>query len=111
MVTVTASDAASNVATATVTVTLDATVPTVTVTAPGPGATVSSTTTITASATDNNALAGVQMLLDGTALGAEVLGTGPTYTFTWNTIGVANGAHTLSARTRCSGEHECPTCR
>src|SRR6185295_17426664 len=101
VLTVTAHDAAENVATATLTVTLDATAPTVNLTAPGVGATVSgSSVNVTASAADNNALAGVTFLLDGAALGAEVLGTGPNFNFTWNTVGVANGPHTLSARAR-----------
>jgi hypothetical protein len=102
VITITARDAASNPATATLTVTQDAIVPAITLTAPASGATVSgSSTTLTASATDNNAMAGVQFLLDGTTpIGAEVAGPGPTYTMTWNTLGVPNGSHTLSARAR-----------
>jgi hypothetical protein len=74
--------------------------PTVTVTSPTAGSTLAGTVTITVSATDNVAMAGVQFLLDGANLGAEVLGSGPPYTFSWNTISAMNGSHTLSARGR-----------
>src|SRR6185503_8314844 len=97
-----ARDGAGNTATATdvtVTVNNDLTAPTVSVTAPAAGATVSgSAVTVTASATDNVGVAGVQFLLDGAALGAEV--TAAPYTMAWNTLPVANGAHTISARAR-----------
>jgi hypothetical protein len=78
----------------------DTTPPTVTVTSPTAGSTLAGTITITVSATDNVAMAGVQFLLDGANLGAEVLGSGPTYTFSWNTTPAMNGSHTLSARGR-----------
>jgi hypothetical protein len=38
--------------------------------------------------------------LDGANLGAEVTGSGPTYTYTWNTTTASNGSHTLTARAR-----------
>jgi len=53
---------------------------------------------VTATAADNVAVAGVQFLLDGAALGAEQT-TGP-YAYAWNTSGTSNGGHTLSARAR-----------
>jgi hypothetical protein len=84
----------------TVTVNNDITGPSVSLTAPSNGATVSGTISVTASATDNVAMAGVQFLLDGANLGAEVLGAGPTYTFSWNTTTASAGSHTLSARAR-----------
>ena len=51
--------------------TRDTTAPTVSLTAPANGATVSGTVTLTATATDNVGVAGVQFLLDGATLGAE----------------------------------------
>ena len=49
----------------------DTTPPTVSVTSPAGGATVSGTITVTANASDNVGVAGVQFLLDGANLGAE----------------------------------------
>src|SRR5204862_8232969 len=66
-------DAAGNLATSgdfTFT-TLDGTAPTVTITAPASNATVSGTITVSASASDNLAVVGVQFKLDGANLGAE----------------------------------------
>ena len=76
----------------------DTTPPTVSITAPGSGATVSGSTTVTASASDNVGVVGVQFLLDGASLGSEVT-TAP-YSLSWNTTLATNGAHTLSARAR-----------
>jgi Concanavalin A-like lectin/glucanases superfamily/Domain of unknown function (DUF1929)/IPT/TIG domain/Bacterial Ig domain len=81
-------------------VTLDTTAPSVSMTGPVAGSQLSGIAAITASASDNVAMAGVQFLLDGANLGAEVLGAGPTYTFNLNTTTAANGPHTLSARAR-----------
>src|SRR2546430_16756520 len=68
-------------------------------TAPVNNAIVSGTgVTVSANASDNNGVAGVQFLLDGAALGAEVL-TSP-FTKSWNSMTTANGAHTLAARAR-----------
>jgi hypothetical protein len=72
--------------------------PVVSLTAPANGATVTGTTTVSASATDNTGVAGVQFLLDGAPLGAEIT-TAP-YTFSWDTTAASNGAHVLSARAR-----------
>src|SRR5262249_20742658 len=72
--------------------------PVVSLTAPTNGATVTGTTTVSASATDNTGVAGVQFLLDGASLGAEI--TTPPYAFSWNTTASSNGAHVLSARAR-----------
>jgi uncharacterized repeat protein (TIGR01451 family) len=77
--------------------TTDTTPPTVSITSPVNGAVSSGTISVMASASDNQAMAGVQFLLDGANLGAEVLGAGPTYTLNWNTTSSTNGAHTLSA--------------
>jgi chitodextrinase len=75
----------------------DNTPPTVAITAPGAGQTVTNVTAITASASDNAGVSGVQLHLDGAPLGAEL--TAP-YTFDWDTRSVANGQHSLTAVAR-----------
>jgi hypothetical protein len=72
--------------------------PTVSMTSPANGALLSSLVTVSASASDQVAVAGVQFLLDGASLGAEI--TNPPYSTTWDTTTVADGPHTLSARAR-----------
>src|SRR5207248_2280690 len=76
----------------------DLTPPVVSMTAPASGATVSGTIMVSASATDNVGVAGVQFKLDGANLGAE-LTTAP-YAISWDTTLVANGPHTLTAVAR-----------
>nr|MDP9491685.1 PQQ-dependent sugar dehydrogenase [Actinomycetota bacterium] len=77
----------------------DTTLPNVSVTAPTGGATVSgSNVSIAASASDNDAVAGVQFLLDGAPLGSE--DTSAPYEVVWNTFPVANGPYALTARAR-----------
>ena len=100
-----ARDAAGNRTTsAVVTVTVsnapppDTTPPTVSITAPASGATVSGTTTVSASASDNVGVAGVQFLVDGSNLGSE--DTSSPYSVSWNTTAVANGSHSLTAVAR-----------
>jgi len=98
-VTITARDAAGNASTATLTATLSDTVPpTAAITAPASGTTVSGTMNVTASATDNVAVAGVQFKLDGVNLGAEC--TLPPYSVAWNTTTTADGSHVLTAVAR-----------
>lgn len=76
----------------------DITNPTVNITAPVTG-NVSGTVNITANASDDVGVSGVQFLLDGTTpIGAEDV-TAP-YSVSWNTIGVSNGSHTLTAVAR-----------
>ena len=58
----------------------------------------SGTISVSASASDNIGVAGVQFLLDGANLGAEA--TVAPYTMSWNTASANNGGHTLSARAR-----------
>jgi hypothetical protein len=53
---------------------------------------------VSASATDNVGVAGVQFKLDGVSLGVQV--TTPPYTVTWDTTTAASGAHMLSAVAR-----------
>jgi len=103
-----ARDAAGNTATSagvSVDVGNDATPPAVAITDPADGAIVTgSKVNITATATDNVGVVGVQFLVDGGPLGAEV--TTPPYTVRWNTnrVGAKGGSligpHTLTARAR-----------
>ena len=104
-VTAVARDAAGNTATATaVTVTVsntapDTTPPTASMTAPANGATVSgSSVAVSATASDNVGVVGVQFKLDGANLGAE--DTASPYSRSWNTTTTANGSHTLTAVAR-----------
>jgi hypothetical protein len=87
----------SNQASATIT-SSDTTPPTVSVTAPAAGATVSGTVTVTANASDNVAVAGVQFKLDGVNLGAE--DTTSPYSVSWDTTTATNASHTLTAVAR-----------
>ncbi len=82
----------------TVLVTVDNFPPSVSITAPASGAMVSGTITVSASATDDVGVVGVQFKLDGRYLGPE-LSTGP-YAISWNTASVSNGLHTLTAVAR-----------
>jgi phosphodiesterase/alkaline phosphatase D-like protein len=76
----------------------DTTVPTVSLTAPVAGVTVAGTITVSASATDNVGVVGVQFKLDGTNLGTEV--TAAPYTLAWITTTASNGTHSLTAVAR-----------
>jgi Domain of unknown function (DUF1929)/Bacterial Ig domain/Glyoxal oxidase N-terminus/Kelch motif len=78
----------------------NSTPPTVSMTSPAQGGLVSSMVSVSAIASDNIAVAGVQFLLDGTPLGAEI--TTPPYAFTWDSSTVSDGPHTLAARARDS---------
>jgi hypothetical protein len=73
--------------------------PTVSITAPANSATVSgASVTVSASASDNVGVGGVQFKLDGVNLGSE--DTAAPYSTTWNTTGATNGTHTLTAVAR-----------
>ena len=74
----------------------DTTAPTVAITTPG--GTVSGVITISANATDNVGVAGVQFRLDNNPIAAE--DTTSPYGITFNTTTVANGTHTLTAIAR-----------
>jgi hypothetical protein len=71
--------------------------PTVSITSPKSGATVSGTITVTASASDNVGVAGVQFFVDG-VFGAD--DTTAPYSVPWNTTAASNGSHTLTAVAR-----------
>src|SRR5438309_4334244 len=76
----------------------DVTPPTVSMTAPAAGVTVAGTVTVSANASDNVGVVGVQFKLDGVNLEAEVTAT--PYSVSWNTPLGADGAHTLTAVAR-----------
>jgi|GEM_PF-2168548 len=75
----------------------DGVAPIVAITSPSPGD-VSGTINITADATDNTGVAGVQFQLDGVDLGAEDLDA--PYSISWNTTTATNGNHNLRAIAR-----------
>ncbi|MBI4529243.1 MAG: matrixin family metalloprotease [Deltaproteobacteria bacterium] len=81
----------------------DTTAPTVSMTAPAPGSTISGTISVSANATDNVGVLGVQFKLDGANLGAE--DTTAPYSISWNSAVVANGSHTLTAVARDAAEN------
>jgi len=109
-VTAVARDAAGRQATAAsidVTVLNDAAPPTVAMTSPGVGATVGGTVGLSAAASDDVGVAGVKFLADGVLLSTE--DTNAPYELLWNTAGVANGPHTLTAVARDAAGHETTT--
>ena len=76
----------------------DTTPPTVRITSPASGATVSGTITVTADASDDVGVVGVQFKYNGINFDAE--GTSPPYTATAHTNYVPNGSYTLTAVAR-----------
>jgi hypothetical protein len=76
----------------------DTEAPEVTMTGPAPGAVVSGTVAVTAAASDNVGVAGVQFRLDGANLGAE--DTTAPYSVSWTTGIQQNGVRTLTAVAR-----------
>ena len=77
----------------------DTTPPTVAITAPTQGATVFSLVSVSANASDNVGVAGVQFFVDGQPLGAEVI-TSP-FSVVWDTTSTASlGNHVLTAVAR-----------
>ncbi len=91
-------DAAGRMGTSTsvsVTVNNDTTAPSVSLTSPTSGATVTGLVTLTATATDNVAVARVDFYRDAVLLGTDT--TAP-YSYAWTTTTVANGGYALSAR-------------
>jgi hypothetical protein len=76
----------------------DTIAPTVAVTDPISGTTVRNTITLSASATDNVGVAGVQLAVDGVAVGTETAGA--TATMSWDSRSVPNGQHKITAIAR-----------
>ena len=76
--------------------------PTINMASPAPEATVAGKTNVTANATDTSyVIAGVQFLLDGVNLGAQV--TAAPYSLTWDTTTTTAGTHTLTATVTDAG--------
>ncbi|MDO8572405.1 MAG: Ig-like domain-containing protein [bacterium] len=76
----------------------DTTRPTVSLSTPASGTTVSNTVTVSATASDNVGVIGVQFKIDNVNLGIE--DTSTPYSVSWNTTSVGNGSHTLIAVAR-----------
>jgi mono/diheme cytochrome c family protein len=76
----------------------DTTSPSVMISAPLAAASVSGQVTVSAIATDNVGVAGVQFYVDGVASGSEA--TAAPYSFLLNTASLTNGSHALSAKAR-----------
>ena len=76
----------------------DTQAPTVAISAPATGATIAGTSTLTAAASDNVGVVGVQFRLDGANVGAE--DTTSPYSLSWNSTTVPNGTHSLTAVAR-----------
>jgi hypothetical protein len=76
----------------------DTTPPTVSLTAPANGSTVTGDVTLSANASDNTGVAGVQFKVDGSNVGSEVT-TSP-FSVTWDSTAIANGSHTITAVAR-----------
>ena len=77
---------------------VDTTPPAVSLTAPSDGSTVGGTVAVSATASDNNNVAGVQFKINGADVGSEDA-TVP-YGVSWDTTSVANGSYGLTAVAR-----------
>ncbi|MEK6984683.1 MAG: Ig-like domain-containing protein [Nanoarchaeota archaeon] len=98
-----ARDAAGNTNTSAISVIVsnaisDTTQPSVSISTPAQGAIINGTVTVSATATDNVGVVGVQFKLDGANLGNESLSS--PYSVSWNTISTTNGLHSLTAAAR-----------
>ena len=76
----------------------DTTAPTVALTAPASGALLRGAATVSANASDNVGVAGVQVRIDGNPVGAE--DTTSPYSVSWDTTTAVNGSHALTAVAR-----------
>jgi poly(3-hydroxybutyrate) depolymerase len=82
----------------------DTTPPSVSISAPTDGATVSgASVTISASASDDTGVVGVQFKVDGSNQGSE--DTTAPYGITWDTTGLSNATHTITAVARDGFSH------
>jgi hypothetical protein len=73
----------------------DTTPPTVSILSPAAGAALTGTVNLTASASDNQAVASVRFLIDATNFGNPL--TAAPYSLPWDTTTVGNGPHTITA--------------
>lgn len=78
----------------------DTTPPSVVISTPIQNSNVSGTVTLTASASDNVSVSGVQFTVDGNNVGSE--DTSSPYSINWNTVNIANGVHVVQAIARDS---------
>jgi RHS repeat-associated protein len=71
--------------------------PSAVISSPAAGATVRGTTTVNVAASDDRRVDRVELYVDG---GSSPVGvaTAPPFSFSWSTTGLANGAHSLSAK-------------
>lgn len=76
----------------------DTTPPVVSMTAPTGGATVSTSVTLSATASDDIGVVGVQFKVDGTNVGSE--DTASPYSISWDSTTVTNGTHSITAVAR-----------
>jgi Zn-dependent metalloprotease len=76
-------------------VAVDVTPPTTSITSPTSGATVAGTVTVTATASDDDVVAAVELYVDGTLRGTD---TSAPFAIAWQTGLDGNGAHTLTTR-------------
>lgn len=76
----------------------DLTLPVASITTPIAGATVSGTTTVSVNASDNIAVAGVTLFVNGAMIGVE--DTTAPYIFSLGTTALSNTSHILTVRTR-----------
>lgn len=74
---------------------VDATVPSVSINSPANNATVSGPTTVTASASDNVGVSKVEFYVNNAL---QVTDNSAPYSFDWNTLPLAKGSYTLTAR-------------
>jgi hypothetical protein len=76
----------------------DTVAPTVALTAPASGSVANAIITLSASASDNRGVSGVQFLLDGSPVGAEDVAA--PYSLAWDSRTTTDGGHVLTARAR-----------
>jgi hypothetical protein len=79
---------------------IDVTAPAISIVSPSNGTTVSGTINVSADASDNIGVVGVQFKLDGVNLGSEE--ASPPYSIPWDTTTASRGSHTLTAIARDS---------
>jgi chitodextrinase len=99
--------AQSSSASATTPAAPDTTPPTVSITAPANGATVKGTVSVSANASDNVGVVGVQFLLDNGSNGSADATTAP-YSISWNTATTNDGSHTITAIARDAAGNSSP---
>jgi hypothetical protein len=82
--------------------------PSATITSPVSGAVVAGTTTVRATATDDRGVAQVQFRADGVGIGADTNGADG-WSVAWDSTGLADGSHTLSAVATDTGGNTAPS--